>query len=525
MRTKILTAAEMKAVDQNAVSLGMSPLQLMENAGSAVADAVLSGFKSSGDFETVWFFAGLGNNGGDTFVAARRLADKNISSVVFLLGSADKIKTAESAANYALLKKVSSVAVVEIADISELSAAIQAFSNPVCVVDGIFGTGFSGHSKGLEKAAIEEINHLKAQSLDIFVLSVDLPSGLSVENSGLAHETIVEADATVTFHKMKSFLEDAASAGKIHVAPIGIPDSAENFVGTGDLSLLFRRSRLSKKGDSGKVLIIAGGAYAGAPALAGMAAFRIGADIVTIAAPDSVYGAVSSFAPELIVKKLKGDILSDDDVPFLTELIEAHDSVVIGPGFGTAPESLAAAAKLIPYMRKAVIDADALRPEILEALKSANPAFDFILTPHYNEFLRIASHCGIGLLPNRADISAEELENAVAIVSRQLNAVLLLKGPIDLISNGRIEESRYNAAGNAGMSVGGTGDVLAGIVGGLLSKNAPSLSACCGAFICGSAGDSAFSTKGNSLIPSDILEKIPSVFGIKSRKSEKSGRK
>ena len=515
MNTKILTAAEMKAVDQNAVGLGMSPLQLMENAGSAVADAVCDAVpihSLSTDSETVWFFAGLGNNGGDTFVAARRLADKNIRSIIFLLGTADKIKTEESAANYALLKKVSSIETVEITDTFELSAVLQSFSNPAVIVDGIFGTGFGGVPRILEKAAIEQINDFKTKSSDIFVLSVDVPSGVSV--SGSDYSVHVSADSTITFHKMKSFLKDGAEPfGKVTVAPIGIPDAAEKIIGVGDLSMLFRRGKFSKKGDSGKVLVIAGGAYTGAPALAGMAVLRAGCDIVTVAAPKSVFKQISSFAPELIVKKMSGDVLLKEDVPHLIDLIQTHDSVILGPGFGTATESLAVAAELIPHLKKAVIDADALRPEIFKALESeAGSEHDFVLTPHYNEFLRLATYCNINLPPKRTDVSVAALEKAVAEISCQLKATILLKGSTDLISNGAADESRYNETGNAGMSVGGTGDVLAGLVGGLLSKNPAFESACCGAYICGLAGDSIYLEKGNSLIPSDILDAVPVVL-------------
>ena len=534
MRTNVITAAEMRAIDKNAVALGMNPLQLMENAGSAVADSILKNMPQADENgKTVWFFAGLGNNGGDTFVAARRLADKNISSIVFLLGAEDQIKTAESKTNYSLLKKTDFGTAVEIKCESDLLSAIRLenVKKPAVLVDGIFGTGFSGKAKGLEKSAIEQINQLKQQSPEIFVLAVDLPSGIAVSNDFSDSKSIVKADAVITFHKMKSFLEaDSNDFGKIIVEPIGIPNSAEKYIGVGDLSLLYRRNETSKKGDSGKVLVIAGGAYAGAPALAGMAALRAGCDIVTIAAPKSVFNSISSFSPELIVKKLSGDVLSETDVPYLIELIQSYDSVIIGPGFGTAPESLKAAAELIPYLKKAVIDADMLRPEIFEALESAalnrksDSGFnqEFVITPHYNEFLRAAAYFKIDLTAKRADNSETELEKAAAAISGKLNATVLLKGPTDLISNGNADESRYNLTGNSGMSVGGTGDVLAGAVGGLLSKNKPIVSACCGAFICGSAGDLVFRKKGNSLIPSDILEKIPTVIKNQTKDKTKS---
>ena len=307
----------------------------------------------------------------------------------------------------------------------------------------------------------------------------------------------------------RSTSDVAKFAGKIIVKPIGIPENAEKYVGIGDLTTLYQRNVCSKKGDSGKVLVIAGGAYTGAPALAGMAALRIGCDIVTIAAPSSVYDIIASFAPELIVRKLSREKLSEDDIPELIELIQAHDVVIIGPGLGKDTAVLNTAAKLIPHFKKAVIDADALRPEILKALEqnTMRQEKDIILTPHFGEFSRIAEFLEVPLKLKKDETPLSEREKYASEICEKLNAVILLKGAPDLIV-GKGKEVRYNSTGNAGMTVGGTGDVLAGITGGLLAKNKSFDAACCGAFICGRAGDFAFEKKGNDLIPSDILKKI-----------------
>ncbi|MDL2261096.1 NAD(P)H-hydrate dehydratase [Methanimicrococcus sp. OttesenSCG-928-J09] len=553
MRQKTITANEMKAIDMNAVGLGMSPLQLMENAGAAVAEIaaerineITSKPTTSEDSPVVLFIAGLGNNGGDTFVAARHLACAGIRSAVLLLGRENQIKTSESQLNFKLLKQTSLVSVFEIKSESDLAEIFQTIENAAVIVDGIFGTGFSGKPKGIEKAAIDLINHEKEMKKDLFVLAVDVPSGMlpaapnqitSTKNKTENNkESVIKADAVITFHKMKTWLEGSSTEniGKIYVRPIGIPENAEKYIGPGDVSLLYKRTADSKKGDSGKILVIAGGPYSGAPALAGAGALRAGCDIVTIAAPSSIYKPIASYAPEFIVRKLSGDVLSENDIPLLKELILSHDTVIIGPGLGRDPSSLKTAAQLVPVFKKAVIDADALRPEIFEALiqkqdwtqnqnkeqeqNSADENVEIIITPHYQELLRAAEYLGISLQPKRKDVAAEVLEAAVSEISQKFGVTVLLKGPEDLISNGAVEKTRYNATGNAGMSVGGTGDVLAGIVGGLLAANSAAAAAGCGAYLCGKAGDAAYSEKGDSLIPSDILEKLPFVFSNQSVK-------
>ncbi|MCL2142234.1 MAG: NAD(P)H-hydrate dehydratase [Methanimicrococcus sp.] len=566
MRQTILTANEMKAVDKNAAWLGMSPLQLMENAGHAVSEVVaghlnvntvkyaVTGSRKKETFETaskksgsilktipsadmpalldthiissapikVLFFAGLGNNGGDTFVAARHLADLNISSVIFLFGTPDKIKTREAQQNYNLLSQTSFVTTVEINSEFEMGKAWEKYGKEASViVDGIFGTGFSGEVKGMEKAAISQINSQKKKRSDIFVLSVDIPSGLMPAEQDQKDQrrlnTVVKADTTVTFHKMKTFLETPEAikyAGNMIVKPIGIPENAEKYIGPGDFIGLYHRENVSRKGDSGKVLVISGGPYTGAPALAGMAALRTGCDIVTLAVPKSIYEIVASFSPELIVKKLTGEKLSIEDIPTLKELIAEHDVVVVGPGLGKDPEVLQTVAELIPEFKKAVIDADALRPEIFAAImenKKINKP-EIVITPHFNEFSRAAAYIGFMLPKKKEDMKDDEIEKMIVQVCDQFNVTVLLKGPIDMISTGHFEKTRYNSTGNAGMSVGGTGDILAGIVGGLLTKNKAENAACCGSFICGRAGDLSYLAKGNALIPSDLLPNIPKVF-------------
>ncbi len=419
--------------------------------------------------------------------------------------------------------------VFEIKNESELLNSYDIFKEmDNLIVDGIFGTGFSGKPKSLEKAAVQLINSEK-ETRNLPVLAIDIPSGMppaGLPDDLSDSDLIVKADATVTFHKMKTFLETEAAkkyAGEIFIRPIGIPENAGKYIGPGDVSLLYKRADDSRKGDSGKILIIAGGPYSGAPALAGMGALRAGSDIVTIAAPRSIYKAVSSFAPEFIVRKLPGNVFSKEDVPVLIDLIRSHDVVVLGPGFGRVPDSVEAAAQLVPFLKKAVIDADALVPEIFDALVQNQNSAEIIITPHYHELIRTAAYFGKTLPDKRKEMSVEESEAALLDIGEKLGAVVLLKGRADMIAGGG--EVRYNSTGNAGMSVGGTGDVLAGIVGSLFSKNTAVRAAGCGAYICGKAGDLAYEEAGDSLLPTDLINQIPFVFSPDNAVRMKSGKR
>ncbi|WNY26745.1 NAD(P)H-hydrate dehydratase [Methanolapillus ohkumae] len=566
MKTEAISASEMKAIDKNAVYFGMSPLQLMENAGACVSDVIFNYLNPGGrsqilktaDSANDWviFFAGLGNNGGDTFVAARHLSGQDIRSMIILLGEKAHIKTEESQKNYALLEHDKNVSLFEIRSESELEnfflenekiiGSDSCGNSRIVLVDGIFGTGFLGPAKGLEKKAIDLI-HSQKKNKNVFVLSVDIPSGLEPEpkiksaRHSRSKDSIVVADATVTFHQMKTFLQakDAAVyTGKIFVKPIGIPFAADVCFGPGNLENLYVRDKKSHKGDSGKVLIIGGGPYTGAPALAGMAALKAGADIVTVAVPKPAFEAVAAFSPNLIVKKLSADILCDADLPVLSVLIAAHDAVVIGPGLGADPKTISTVSKIIPLCKKVIADADALQPEIFEIIqklklqtklpKNKDPAkeeseeskpektrtekagmekTEIILTPHRGEFLRILKYLKF---PKAEKFEESDLEELVLDVCRRLDVTLLLKGPTDLISDGK--RIRRNLTGNPAMSVGGTGDVLSGIAGGLFTKNSAFESAGCAAFVCGCAGDQAFLKAGNSLLATDVILEIPDVF-------------
>jgi NAD(P)H-hydrate epimerase len=344
-------------------------------------------------------------------------------------------------------------------------------------LDAVFGTGVKGAVRGLEADAIDAINASNKP-----VVSVDVPSGIGTDRS-------VDPAVTVTFHRLKEGIP-----GEVVVAGIGIPHQAEFFAGPGDLGLVVGRAAESHKGQNGRVLVIGGGPYTGAPALSAMAAFRAGADLVTVAAPENVSGAIAGYSPNLIVRPLSDDHLSPDDLDLIRGLLPHHDVVVVGMGLGRHPATREALAKIIPECERVVLDADALLPGI--PLKG-------IITPHESEFRRVSS---IKLPPGRVQ------RETLMTFARDMKITVLLKGEVDLITDGDV--IRGNATGNPGMTVGGTGDVLAGITGAFYSRASPLRAAVAAAFVNGTAGDLACQEKGYSLLATDVIENIPAAMNF-----------
>lgn len=486
----------MKAIDINCKYLGLSPLQLMENAGAAIARSIRERLGSG----KILFVAGRGNNGGDAFVAARHLAGTPGYIVrVILLGKARDIGTEEAFQNYSLLK-FSRAQVLEINGSHQLLAS-EWFLEADLLVDAVFGTGVRGKIKEPESTAIDLIN--REGKAGKSVIAVDIPSGLDPD--GRDFEKAVYADLTVTFHRMKTGLlaeEAKKHTGTVKVVEIGICADAEHYVGPGDLQMLQKRKTEARKGNAGKVLVIGGGPYSGAPALAALAALKAGADLVTVAVPESVAGIVASYSPDLIVRKLSSNVLCPEDLSILPDLINSHDVVVMGMGLGKAAETLDAVRKVLPFCRKVVLDADALSALSGTLFEALAGNCEIIMTPHAGEFA-----CLRGIdTPETPDAR----ERAVREFSEEKGIVTLLKGKRDIISDGK--QTLRNRTGNPGMTVGGTGDILAGITGSFFSRNPAFLAAACAAFINGAAGDLAFEKEGNALLATDVLEKIPEII-------------
>ncbi len=491
----MISSDRMAQVDANAAALGVPRRVLMESSGAAVARAVRAA-SSPGDRVVV--VAGRGNNGGDGLVAARFLDDRDVS--VVLLGRRETVATDIARENLDALRR----AEYEVHEVRD-STALPALDAAV-VVDAMLGTGAGGAPREPAATAVRRVNEA-----DATVVAVDVPTGVDPD-TGERPGVAVAADRVVTFHDRTPGLVDLAA--DVTVADIGIPDAAERFVERGDL-LALDRDPAAHKGQHGEVLVVGGGPYTGAPALAARAALRAGADLVRVACPASVAREVQATNPALIVESLAGDRLDPEHVPELRERAAVHDAVVVGPGLGDADSTrTAVGAFLAAHDGRAVVDADALR-----AVPDADTDATLVCTPHRGELRAM----GGPDLRDRDDAAA-----AVADYAETLDATLLVKGARDVVSDGR--DTRINRTGNPGMTVGGTGDILAGLVGALSASLSPVQAAAVAAYANGRAGDLAVGVRehgqaapaesspddpaptpvgGYGLLPTDLIERLP----------------
>ncbi|MFT4891708.1 MAG: hydroxyethylthiazole kinase-like uncharacterized protein yjeF [Halobacteriales archaeon] len=473
----MITSDRMAAVDANAAALGVSQKQLMESAGNALAREVREIADTGGRVVVV---AGTGNNGGDALVAARFLDEYDVT--VFLLGRAGTITTDIARENWEALE----AAEIEVREVTD-STGIDLPDADV-VLDAMLGTGVTGALREPAATGARAID-----DVDATVVAVDVPSGVDAD-TGEAPGAAVEADRVVTFHDTKPGLADLDA--EVTVADIGIPGAAQTFVGPGDL-LHLGRDPESHKGDHGEVLVIGGGPYTGAPALAAQSAYRSGADLVRVACPESVADAVASFDENVITRPVPGDRLRPGHVNRLLELAEAHDAVVLGPGLGDADGTLAAVESFLEsFDGRAVVDADAL-----SLVPDVDTDATLICTPHRGELQEMGGD---------APDDWRERADAVDAFAAELGHTLLVKAPYDVISDG--EGTRVNRTGNPGMTVGGTGDVLAGATGALAATHDPVDAAAVAAYATGAAGDAVVDEGGYGLLPSDLLPALREVL-------------
>ena len=473
----MITSDRMAAVDENAAALGVPRKQLMESSGNAVAREV----RDAGDpGDEVVVVAGRGNNGGDAFVAARFLDAFDVTTL--LLGRADNIGTDIARENWEALDRAEADA-REVRDSTGFD-----LSEADVVVDAMLGTGVTGALREPMATAARSIN-----DSDATVVAVDVPSGVDAD-TGETDGVAVEADRVVTFHDRKPGLDGIEA--EVTVADIGIPEAAELFVERGDL-LALSRDPQSHKGDHGEVLVVGGGPYTGAPALSAQSALRGGADLVRVAAPETIAREIQGYQESLIVRRLPGDRIQPGHVDRLLDLAEEHDAVVFGPGLGHAEETNAAAREFLSsFDGTCVVDADPLR----EVPKVDTDA-DLVCTPHQSELESMGGET--------ADDWRERMD-LVASYADELGATLLVKGAHDVVSDG--ETTRVGRTGNPGMTVGGTGDVLAGITGALVSGHDPVTAAGIAAFVNGRAGDLVVDDQGYGLLPTDLLDRVPEAM-------------
>ncbi len=434
---------DIKHDDLNYEYLYGSTYNLMKNAGRTVANRARRMVQKGARICVV---CGTGNNAGDSIVAAENLREDYDVSVILI----SDLKTD-------LAKKALEEYRGKFYSLNNIDSCL----NSDLIIDGIFGVGISGRPRPPYDDVIERINRSGKK-----VLSVDIPSGLG-------SDLYVRADSTVTFTGKKDGM-DSSNSGEIIVADIGIPEDVQKYAGPGDLVYYPKPDPSSHKGMNGTVAIVAGWEFFGSSVIAGLAAKHLGLDLIKIYVTDKNYGIVASYDPSIIVRKF------EYTRSYFYGEIESAKSILIGPGMGITHDSIITVKRVINSSTvPMVVDADALT--ILSSHRDIMKGHKLVITPHKGEFLRLT-----GMDPNE--------ENARSF-SDEYGIITVLKGTNDIITDGRTV--RYARGGNARMTMGGTGDLLAGIIASFMAKGIdPMRASLMGSFLNKRIGELAYLQKG-----------------------------
>jgi ADP-dependent NAD(P)H-hydrate dehydratase / NAD(P)H-hydrate epimerase len=449
---KILTAAQIREVDRITIERGIPGLILMENAGSRVVDFLRETFGPLSDHRVI-IICGKGNNGGDGFVIARQLFTRRLCRSLTVLELFDsETLTGDALASRRMLDVCGCPVLRELRDEANLATI---------VIDAILGTGLTGPARGPSLDGINMINNRFPLARKI---AVDIPSGLPTDETNPIGE-FVRADYTVTFTAAKPsqcLSPVYEHAGRLVVVPIGSPDEFVktnpdhklNLTTPNDIRYLFaQRVANSNKGLYGHVLVV-GGSFgkSGAPAMAGLGSYRSGAGLVTIAVPESVLLSVAAFKPELMTEPL-------GRVP---DLLQRMTVLAIGPGLGTEAGTVRFVKQLYEEAElPAVVDADGLNA-LAGSLPKTNKTR--ILTPHPGEMSRLTGK-------STKEIQADRLGAAQELAAGS-GATIVLKGDRTVIAfpDG---ETWVNPTGSPAMATGGTGDILTGMIAGMIAQHPP----------------------------------------------------
>ncbi len=548
---KIVSAAEMREIDSSTSErFGVPSLTLMENAGAAVARFILSDYPQA---ERVGILCGKGNNGGDGFVVARKLAEAGRAVRVLLLCDPEELRGDAAAMFQRMVKSLHAVnfapLLVREASGLDSSDAAEIFSADV-LVDAILGTGFRPPVGPLYAAAIAKMNAAAAP-----IVAVDIPSGADADacpqglkpaflsarngtaeavpfprNVDEASSSIkTRADAIVTFTAPRpAHVFAQLTSGPTVIAPIGSPPEAIvsqlglHLSTPADFAaLLAPRARDANKGRYGHVLTIGGSlGKAGAAAMAGFAALRVGAGLATVATPKSVLATVAGFHPELMTEPLaetrSGTISARALGSGLDLLLERASLIAIGPGISRNPDTAEFVWTIVTRCGKPlVVDADGLNAFEGAPGKLNGRGRTLVITPHPGEMARLT---GLTI----AEIQANRLEVARKF-AHEHELIVVLKGHRTLIAapDGTVW---VNPTGNPGMASGGTGDILTGMISGLIAQHPEHAleAAALAVYLHGLAGDLAAASVGeNCLVATDIVRFLPQAFAeMRNRKAE-----
>jgi NAD(P)H-hydrate epimerase len=509
LNSEKISSEEVSILDNNAEWLGIPKSHLMECAGYSFAMEIVTRYGLDEKSKIV-IFCGTGNNGGDGFVIARHLSSFGMKSLVVLMGMPEKIRTQEAKLNWNIISNhlthsIQIEIITNTKEITKLKKSILEKKYNI-LIDGLLGTGIKGKIREPISSAINMINGIKEKNkVSINIISIDVPSGLD-PNTGEVSDKAIKADLVVTFHRKKLGMEEQTEYIKeICVKSIGIPKEASLFIGRGDLIPTLKiRAKDTHKGQFGKVLVIGGSKnYSGAPAYTSLTSINFGIDLVKTFSPQVVGDVIRGYSPNMIVRTSPGDWLNLEALEEISKLIEWSDSIVIGPGLGLERETEELLIELLKKIKKEkkplVLDADALK--LVKNNLNLIKGHPVILTPHEGE-LNIMT--GVELPPGD---KIEERGKVIFNLAKKLDVTLLVKGAYDYISNGIL--LKINRTGCPEMSIGGTGDVLAGLCACFnATENEPFKSACSAAFLNGYLGEYCKKVVGPRFTAIDLIERI-----------------
>jgi ADP-dependent NAD(P)H-hydrate dehydratase / NAD(P)H-hydrate epimerase len=505
---KIVSAEEMRAIDRATTErFGVPLLTLMENAGAAVADYVLA---HHGEARRVVIFCGKGNNGGDGFVAARRLHQQGKKIQVILL--ADPVELRGDAA--VMFGKLPAAAIAVRSGEELKSERVKLSLIADLYLDAVLGTGFKPPVSGLYADAIAIMN-----ASQVPVIAVDIPSGADANGMTLQTGTIARADAIVTFTAARpAHVFGQLTQGATYVASIGSPDEAVvssqhmNVITPRDLApLVAPRAADSNKGNYGHVLAIGGAVgKAGSVAMAGMSALRVGAGLSTVATAQSALATVAGFHAELMTEPLPetpAGTIATSASEKIGELAKGKTVVAIGPGISRDPQTAELVRMLVTTCRMPmVVDADGLNAFQDRTAELNGKGRVLLITPHPGEMARLAGR-------TIAEVQQDRLGTARKFAGEH-ELIVVLKGHRTLVVQPD-GEAWVNTTGNPGMSTGGTGDILTGMVAGMIAQHPKeALAAVIAAVhLHGLAGDVMRESVGeHSLVATDLLAGLPEAF-------------
>ena len=509
----LVTANEMQTMDQLTIEeYGIPGQVLMENAARSATRIMLQTFELSATTK-IGVAAGRGNNGGDGFVMARYLSQRGFPATVYLLTQRDAVQ-GDARANLDLLNDIR-VPIVEIPDQQAFESQIMAMRHEHVWIDAILGTGLKSDVKGYYRSVIESINGFNRP-----VLAVDIPSGVN-SDTGQPCGVCIQADVTVTFGLAKLGhiqYPGADFSGDLHIIDIGIPNFIVDRVAPKQnlLTPQYIRQHLpsrpadAHKGRTGHLLVVAGATgKSGAAAMTAMSAMRSGAGLVTLGVPASLNPTLEAQVLEAMTEPLpeeKGGYLGQAAFEKIMALLDGKKALALGPGIGTAGPTC----RLVHQLLEAcplpiVLDADGLNCLAQDITTLERIQAPLILTPHPGEMARLLN------------ISAHDVQLDRVAVARRLSTEYpvhsVLKGARTVTAdpNGTIH---INPTGNAGMASGGMGDVLTGLIAGLLVQGLSIEAAVhTGVYLHGAAADLVASDLGPyGYLASEVMDALPETI-------------